>query len=182
MAAVKSNKPTKAPSKKLKAGQKKKVSKWLILGGIAAVAGIGAVVIRYSGAASYTFVHGYKQNSGGAANSKTNYRDFKYNGTISTLVNGEESRNTRQWCFHWKSLNGKSVKFAWKGHVKEAQARQGLMPMSYSGKEYKTVKADTSGYDCLETWKVTGPAGFKVELVAVPASGIGVDNLYGKKP
>jgi hypothetical protein len=173
MAAVKSNKPTKAPSKKLKAGQKKKVSKWLILGGIAAVAGIGAVVIRYSGAAEYSFVHGYKQNSGGTANSRTGYRDFKSNGTISTLVSRDEARGTKQWCFHWKSLNGKSVKFAWKPTVQVGTASQ------YK-KNYETVDVAKSGYECFTGYKVSSGAGFKVELVAVPVSGIGIDNLYGK--
>lgn len=46
MAAVKAKKPTS----KLKAGQKKKTNKWLIIGGIAAVAIIGMAVVRYSSA------------------------------------------------------------------------------------------------------------------------------------
>ena len=48
MAAVKAKKPVS----KLKAGQKKKVNKWLIIGGVAAVAIIGAAVVRFSSAAT----------------------------------------------------------------------------------------------------------------------------------
>lgn len=50
MAAVKAKKPT---TSKLKAGKKKSVNKWLILGGVAAVAIIGAVVVRFSSAATW---------------------------------------------------------------------------------------------------------------------------------
>ncbi len=48
-------KATKKPvtKSKLKAGQKKKVNKWLIVGGIAAVAIIGALVVRFSSASSW---------------------------------------------------------------------------------------------------------------------------------
>lgn len=50
-------KTTKKPvSKKLKAGQKKKTNKWLIVGGIAAVAIIGAVVVRFSSASQWVSV------------------------------------------------------------------------------------------------------------------------------
>lgn len=48
MAVVKAKKPVT----KLKAGQKKKVNKWIIIGGIAAVAVIGAVVVGSSFASS----------------------------------------------------------------------------------------------------------------------------------
>ncbi len=51
MVAVKAKKPV---SKKLKAGKKKKTNKWLILGGVAAVAIIGAVVVRFSSASTWT--------------------------------------------------------------------------------------------------------------------------------
>jgi hypothetical protein len=53
MAAVKATKPTKAPSNKLKAAQKKQTNKWLLLGGVAAVVVVGVVVVRLSGASSY---------------------------------------------------------------------------------------------------------------------------------
>lgn len=49
MAAVKAKKPTT----KLKAGKKKQTNKWLILGGVAAVAIIGAVVVRFSSASTW---------------------------------------------------------------------------------------------------------------------------------
>lgn len=52
MAAVKAKKPTS----KLKAGQKKKVNKWLILGGVAAVAIIGVVVVRFSSASQWVSI------------------------------------------------------------------------------------------------------------------------------
>ncbi len=48
MAAVKAKKTTS----KLKAGQKKRVNVWVILSGVAAIAVIGVLVVRYSGASS----------------------------------------------------------------------------------------------------------------------------------
>lgn len=51
MAAKATKKPV--PKSKLKASQKKKVNKWLIVGGIAAVAIIGALVVRFSSASSW---------------------------------------------------------------------------------------------------------------------------------
>lgn len=60
MATVKSKKPVS----KLKAGQKKKTNKWLIVGGIAAVAIIGAVVVRFSSAATCKSLT-FKQGSSG---------------------------------------------------------------------------------------------------------------------
>lgn len=50
MAAIKSKKPV---SKKLKASKKKKTNKWLILGGVVAVAIIGALVVRFSSASQW---------------------------------------------------------------------------------------------------------------------------------
>ena len=50
MATVKAK---KAVSKKLKAGQKKKTNKWLLVGGIAAVVIIVAVVVRFSSASQW---------------------------------------------------------------------------------------------------------------------------------
>lgn len=50
MATVKSKKPV---SKKLKAGKKKRVNKWLIVGGIVAVAIIGTVIVRFSSASQW---------------------------------------------------------------------------------------------------------------------------------
>jgi hypothetical protein len=49
MATVKLKKPVS----KLKAGKKKKVNKWLILSGVAVVAIIGAIVVRFSSASSW---------------------------------------------------------------------------------------------------------------------------------
>ena len=60
MATVKSKKPVS----KLKAGKKKKVNKWLIVGGIAAVAIIGAVVVRFSSAATWQSVYRNANPSG----------------------------------------------------------------------------------------------------------------------
>lgn len=60
MAAVKAKKSVS----KLKAGQKKKVNRWLILGGVAAVAIVGIVVVRFSGAASCKQVT-FRQGSSG---------------------------------------------------------------------------------------------------------------------
>ncbi len=53
MAAVKAKKPA---SKKLKASQKKKTNKWLIVGGISAVAIIGVAVVRFSSASQWVSI------------------------------------------------------------------------------------------------------------------------------
>lgn len=44
--------PSKAPSKKLKAGKKKSLNKWILIGGAAVIALLGLVVVRYSSAST----------------------------------------------------------------------------------------------------------------------------------
>lgn len=74
MAATKAKKPTT----KLKASKKKTTNKWLILGGVAAVAIIGAVVVRFSSAARYSFIRDYKDIKGGYV--------AKYNGVAHRVI------------------------------------------------------------------------------------------------
>jgi len=64
----------KKTASKLKLTQKKKVNKWLIAGGIAAIAIIGVVVVRYSGASGkiWSIRSAEVSHTGGAVKTKDN--------------------------------------------------------------------------------------------------------------
>lgn len=105
MAAVKAKKPTT----KLKAGQKKKVNKWLILGGVAAVAIIGAVVVRFSGAATVgtkTII----DNSGGVVKVCRRYNSKQqYVLTASVARRTSAVTASAMWAASAKSSDGRGL-------------------------------------------------------------------------
>lgn len=92
MAAVKSNKTTT----KLKAGKKKPLNKWIVVGGIAAVAIVGALVVRFSGASNWTTIT--SQKFGYSASS------FDATSATKSLANGK----TYRICFNGKSNGSNS--------------------------------------------------------------------------
>ncbi len=91
MAAVKTT-TKKTVNNKLKAGQKKPINKWLILAGVALVAVIGVVVVRYSGASGEVWSpRSFRvAQSGGVIKTKDNGSAY----WVNTQVNGNISITT----------------------------------------------------------------------------------------
>lgn len=109
MAAVKTKSKTSPKSKQLKAGKKKPLNKWLIVGGVAAVAVIGVAVVRFSGASSYTFVNRTDKMSGGRVitSSGVKYRQLegRKDQRAQSFFSGAQMKSTNTVCSHFKMLN-----------------------------------------------------------------------------
>lgn len=110
-------KVTKKPSKKLQASKKKSLNKWLLLSGVAAVALIGAVIVRFSSAATITFLRGSDQMfvATSVANYKPKLTTFFYIGStrftegakpapqahskvVDTIISASDARKSNQLC------------------------------------------------------------------------------------
>jgi len=173
MAAVKAKKPVS----KLKAGQKKKTNKWLIIGGVAAVAIIGAVVVRFSGASSYPFINGiskmaYQNGSAPVVKSGgVSYKPITSNLTLATLVSKSQVSRASTVCAHFKVLAASTnvmsiqqVDASGKGRNYGSKPLRGL-------KVGSTASVCTSGvYRGDNTTRVYGVASGKM----------GIDTIYGK--
>lgn len=168
MAAIKAKKPTS----KLKAGQKKKINKWLILGGVAAIAAIGVLAVRYSSASSYTFIYKTDKMSGGKLTTKndgTKYRLTSYGGTaISTLVSSSVTKKSKSFCAHYKVISGS-------GTVAIYQTNRNGGVTVYAA---YLPKAGGTGNVCTSV-KDIGDSGIQV-IVNYGDATIGVDTMYGK--
>lgn len=117
----------KKTSSKLKAGNKKKINKWLIIGGVAVVTVIGALVVRFSSASSYPFVRYISQMSSTYWNQTP--ATFTYNGTkyastyivktssgkqyhsVKTLASQQEMSRSSKVCAHVANDTGGNVSF-----------------------------------------------------------------------
>lgn len=194
MAAVKTNKPSKSPSKQLKAGKKKPLSKWIIVGGVATVAIVGALLVRFSGASSYTLLKSVASSQisslGTGAQRKiisgTQYiispgkRDVWY----QTHTTNSEMSNTAKLCFHWASVNGKAISTA-QGFTAAmwwtASGKTVGLPTRDKSNKYKLT--GTSGYACTsQTLSSMGKAaGGSVNLHLSNATNIGVNTIYGTR-
>lgn len=130
MAAVKAKKPT---TSKLKAGQKKKVNKWLIIGGVVAVAVIGALVVRFSSAAKwYSIKH------------VTGKWTMTTNGISATTYNTYEGKTYRV-CFRGYTSKGTSKAVIYNIGTEKTTVSVGTSSAVYcsrSAKEYSSGKSN----------------------------------------
>lgn len=113
MAATKAKKP----KAKLKAGKKKGINNWLILSGVAAVAVVGALVVRFSGAGGYPFVR-YAQSM--SYENKTAKQTFVRSGRtyvkftdqyVRTIASKTEISKSKKLCAHVINTGNSSAKF-----------------------------------------------------------------------
>lgn len=186
MAAVKTKKPSKIPSKQLKAGKKKPLNRWILVGGVAVVALVGVIVVRLSGASNcgytgYSFVHCARlgQISGGSLSPDKTIKYYPYgNGKFSTLISSDELLNSSVICAHWKNPYGKKIDFSYTVTVYDANKKQraytgGAMGVDrYSGNVcspsiYKFQAARVGGW-------------VEITFDTKNNQAIAVDNIYGK--
>ena len=177
MAAVKTTK-TKSSINKLKAGKKKPLNKWIIVGGIAAVAIIGAVVVRFSSASSYAFIHSArsKQLSGGTIKNGYMWADglYKHNPrTILTLVSSTELKGSRSLCAHIKAANNTGTIYL-EFHSASDNATQQQSFSALSKNKTKPVCI------ALRSYVKNGTRGGVLSVTSTNADTLGVDTMYGK--
>lgn len=140
MAAVKAK-----PTSKLKAGKKKPLNKWIIIGGVAAVAIIGALVVRFSSASTaFSIYHSSTVTTLGVASS-----------TRTTSVNLQPDRNYR-FCVKGFS-NGASSNIRLSFNKENAPFRTGV---ALSTKKYNKTSAPhcSATFHTTSSYRVTGNA------------------------
>lgn len=182
---------TKKPASKLKASQKKKTNKWLIIGGIVAIAIIGAIVVRVSGASNcgysstrYSFVHCAKLNQIISGNQGTmTYDSTKYSlisryyktwGYVNTIVSRDEASRSKDICAHFKIIQS------------PAPTKVTITQTLASGKVLRRnqldLKSDPNNRNvCLKQKPASVDSIIYVQASVVqPALGtLGVDTIYG---
>lgn len=153
MAAVKAKKT----NTKLKAGQKKSVNKWLIVGGVAVVAVIGAVVVRFSGASSWRSV-----SYSGQRYQTLTTQGLLYQSMATQLGGG----NTYRICF--------------RGYSTGSSSTVNIQPTAFAT---TATVGSTSGLHCSKSVKLSGtyntyfPALFKVNGPNVIVTAVSIDKL-----
>jgi hypothetical protein len=177
MAAVKTKPKT---STKLKAGKKKPLNKWLILGGVAAVAVIGVAVVRLSGASSYVFIR-YQSSMNVQDGSKTTVQSggrtyaVSSTGAVRTIVSKSEATRSSAICAHFKRFSGSGSNriFIEQFDKNWNLKRQTMAKLPASG---QTGNICTTGtYDADSNVRVL------IENFDGKAGKVGIDTVYGKR-
>lgn len=179
MAAIKSKKPTKSPSKKLKISQKKKTNRWLVVGGVAAVAIAGAVIVRFSGASQYVFVK-YVRNM---SNPYTKLTTFNYDSrtyartlqgqSIRTLISAREMNMATSLCAHVANSSAGTTTFTIEQMV--AGTRGDLKVVA---RKSTKVGPRSTGNVCV---RKASNSNTVIQLYqGNKSSGIGVDTFYSR--
>lgn len=176
MAAVKSKKPTS----KLKAGKKKSLNKWIIVGGVATVALVGALVVRFSGASTKTFERTSGQlasNIGTQAYGSVNYRLVssaikRSSGTVTTIASYAEMKMSNDVCAHFRvfDASANTTTLSIIQSTSSGNARKGTLNFGKNTKE---------GYVCLGKKPVAANSTIEIQG-AWSDSKIGIDKIYGK--
>lgn len=179
MAAVKVKKPTS----KLKAGKKKPLNKWIIVGGVAAVALVGALVVRFSGASSYAFVryasnmrYGEYGNTPGRFNhDSVTYATVSTSG-LWTIASDPELKASKTVCTHVVNLTSKDQ------YVSISSGSNGNNPL-------QRVNKGKTGNACM-SYKVNTNYQYHniISMTVTPVDSsrsytgsVGVSTIYGKK-
>lgn len=160
MAAVKSNKPTA----KLKAGKKKPLNKWIIVGGVAAVALVGALIVRFSSASQWYSV-----------------KHLTGNWTITTASTSYTSAT-------FKPVKGRTYRICFRGGTSQGTAVVNFAPIQFQTYDSSTGNATTvrtgSNLYCSKSWKKTSssidimfPTLFKLRGYNVNFTALSVDEL-----
>lgn len=181
MATTKAKKPT---SKKLKAGKKKSVNKWVIAGGVAAVAIVGALVVRFSGASSYAFTRNYSgmsmitiRSGRTAAPSLQRYYGTVYakfaniDYMIGTLVSKNDVTRSRQICAHYRYF----------GPVpKNTRIRLTQMPKGQRTQQLRDIAASTNGNICSQPESFLN-ADSKFVVTTSNGTPLAISSFYGTR-
>lgn len=165
--------PAKTSSKQLKAGKKKSLNKWIVLAGVVAIAIIGVVVVRYSNASSYAFIHRTNKMSGGKISQKSDgvtYRVVSTGQGVATFVSAAELKGTTGYCVHFKLIS-ETAKLNLS--IGNGQMGGGMESGTFSG-------VNSTHYLCLRS---SGGTGEGTGVLGVsPINGtIGVDTFYGTR-
>lgn len=178
----------KSNTSKLKAGNSKKINKWIIAAGVVLVAAVGIIVVRFSSAATdpnTTFVHYSSQISflWGANQTKTEkingvattyklLNNGSIRGGVATLVSATEAKQSSKVCAHFKV-------FSTKGIVNIQQVVNG------QGKNFGSKSIDSLSYGQTGTVCTVGitnaDSTVQVYMSNAQEGNVGVDHMFGRK-
>lgn len=171
--------------------KKKPINKWLVASGVAVVALLGIVIIQFSHASNYTFIHHSNQTAGGSGPvtyGASSYRVIKpgQTVTISTLLSAAEMRNTKSVCYHWSkvssSASSAAIEFTITSTLRFTDGVQYSKSRTWDNHVPPVVSSspgcDIPGFSSYSINRYLG-AGFSVKVSNPSIVPIGIDNLYG---
>lgn len=191
-------KKTTNSSKKLKAGNKKPLSKWVLAGGIAAVAVVGLIIVRFSGASSYSFVRTVTQLKGdmGGDPGRETYcpgktKTITYQGKSYAPVGGQcqnsaglitfasapEIRRSSKICAHLVNRGKQKAWLNMQQYAKVGRASYERGGNTNPNQDAVDIAPGKTAYVCTKTRLRQGDS---IIVIGNTGHNIAVDTVYGK--